>query len=304
MPLPDSLQALVDRVGSGTTSDTTFASAIAGAGAALSDLRAAGRGITKGLVVDIAGPGLNEAAQVVVEPPDLSEEEKPGYVDMTSPAVVASVAKGGGEDTDEPTEEEGEDCAKGTTEPVTEDIAKGEPAPALEPAMLEASDIIKGISDNSTALAALQEENAILKGRVETLQLAADANAAQMALVLSRLDTIAAGQETIAKGLADQGEALGTVLENITKGVGEHYLLDRDRGVSTFPSGQGRTGRFDPEPSGTAALFSDQVLLKGIGESVLTHAELSRYNRNETRGVFSANPDRHAAIVAKLSTYN
>ncbi len=322
MPLPETLQSLVDRIGGGSTADKAFASAIGGVGAALADLRQIGASITKGSV-ELAGDAMNDAS--VAHVPDIPEDQKPGYVDLAAAAAaqaagVAEVAKGdgemgegeaGGESSGAESSESGEDVTEGcdamkganedaaggaTNADPAADVAKGEPA--LEP-VLEASDLIKGIADTSAKIDALQEENALLKSEVAQLRDLTDRNAAHLTTVLDRLGALAAGQEAIAKGLAGQGEALGSMLADITKGMGEHYLLNRER--SAFPSGQGRTGRFD-DTEAAAPVFRDEVLLKGIGENVLTHDEMAHYRR--ARGVFSVNPQRHAEIVARLITFN
>lgn len=309
---PDSLQALIGRLKDNGSHG--MAAALGGVHDALADLGLAKGGaaqtddIAKGdaVVVDVAGDAVTGTSQILVEDTGLKPDERPGFDDLGAIAASGAdlVAKGGGEESDPDTEEaegeNGDDMAKGCGQDVAK-AAAADDGPALDRVALEASDLLKGFTDMQAMLAASQEESALLKGKVDALQVDLQARMSDLtALVRGLAET----QEAIAKGAQERELRVASAIEGIAKGVGEHYLLDRaamadSAGVSGFPSGKGRTGRFDAD---TTERFSDQDLLKGVSQRILTDAEFSRYRGTGVgpAGSFSDDPARHESIVTRL----
>lgn len=316
---PDTLQALIGRLKENGSHG--MAAALGGVHDALADLGLAKGGtsqaddIAKGdaVVVDVAGDAVSGTSQIVVEDTGLKPDERPGFDDLGAIAASGAdlVAKGDGEESDPDTEEAGgedsDDMAKGCGG----DVAKGtaaDDAPALNQVALEASDLLKGFTDmqamlvtSQAMLAAAQEEGALLKGKVDALQVEMQTRMSDLTTLVRDL---AESQAAIAKGAQERELRVASAIEGIAKGVGEHYLLDRaamadSAGVSGFPSGKGRTGRFDGD---TVERFSDGDLLKGVSQRILTDAEFSRYRGTGVgpAGTFSDDPARHEFIVARL----
>jgi hypothetical protein len=299
---PGSLRSLVDRLVQG--GHHQMAATISGASAALEDL-----GLAKGdtVVVETGGGGIGADGVTVVEGSDLQGEERPGFDDLAKMENSGAelVAKGcgeGGESATEDGDEGKEDDESGMVKGAADDAA-----PALHEVPIEASALVKGLVDVESRLAASQEEAAILKGEVQELRTIVARGEETQRAMLATLQAMQAEHRTLADGAAKRDAAMAAAMQGIIKGVGETYLLDRTRmtgeGESAFPSGKGRTGRFDVDVQPS---FADNTLVQGVTKGFLTDSEMSSYRGTNggQRGRFSTDPARHEAIVAKLQTLN
>lgn len=202
------------------------------------------------------------------------------------------------EDEDPDTEDTGDNMAKGG-EAVPGECGGplGAPANGTAEALIDATDLVKGLQDQ---IEAFQVEQAESRRLVVEQGAKLDAQESLIKGQSAKIDTLTNVLETLT-------ERIASGFGDLTKGVAEGWSEARARVTTEHrldPNVAGQLGRFEPakrEEGGHT--FNSQALVKGLNANLLTNNEVTLY---EKTGLFSNDASIHKAksdaLLKKLAS--